>query len=334
MDLYAVYILLCILLEQGGMENKSKIMMIAWMNGRQTDPVNYEAINDNRDKHIGIIINDNVKGRLHFCCIYIPPIDSTSNDEEDYFYYSDPMNTRVLPQSIKKSFLELCNLHFKNLHMTLQDDDYNCGVYVVYILSNLITDSPIETSINGDELRQYYQILFNERHINDFDTLTSTFFSYADRFMITESEEGQLKRYVGEYENQKRRYTKKEWDDVLKKRRIAEEKKKGNDNTSTEEQNEEDELNQALLASLNDQDTQNQLLEIPEFHETMDKISDRVDFLMFLEYNNRLIGPNDPNKQRVEEEINKTEEDLNLLQQRVQSIKPLQAAMDDLNTPA
>ena len=61
-------------------------MMIAWMNGRQTDPVNYEAINDNRDKHIGIIINDNVKGRLHFCCIYIPPIDSTSNDEEDYFY--------------------------------------------------------------------------------------------------------------------------------------------------------------------------------------------------------------------------------------------------------
>ena len=215
--------------------------------------------------------------------------------------------------------------------MTLQDDDYNCGVYVVYILSNLITDSPIENSINGDELRQYYQILFNERHINDFDTLTSMFFSYADRFMITESEEGQLKRYVGEYENQKRRYTKKEWDDVLKKRRIAEEKKKGNDNTSTEEQNEEDELNQALLASLNDQETQNKLLEIPEFHETMDKIPDRVNVLMFLEDNNRLIGPNDPNKQRVEEEINKTEEDLNLLQQRVQSMKPLQAAMDDLN---
>ena len=115
MDLYAVYILLCILLEQGGMENKSKIMMIAWMNGRQTDPVNYEAINDNRDKHIGIIINDNVKGRLHFCCIYIPPIDLTSNNEEDYFYYSDPMNTRVLPQSIKKKFLRIMQLTFQKL---------------------------------------------------------------------------------------------------------------------------------------------------------------------------------------------------------------------------
>ena len=85
------------------MKNKSKITVMGWMNRRLTDPLNYYSINENRDKHIAVIINDNIDGRLHFCCIYIPPLGD--NTEADFYLYSDPTNERVLPDSIKTSFV-------------------------------------------------------------------------------------------------------------------------------------------------------------------------------------------------------------------------------------
>ena len=212
--------------------------------------------------------------------------------------------------------------------MTLQDDGYNCGVYVVYILSQLITNNKIDPSVDGDELRQYYQMLFTDRGISSFSAVTSTYEHYSKIFGITESEDSKLKRARGEYNDQKRRYSKKEWDAVLKQRLTD-----GNANKKTHntEQQYEDDLNRALMASIQEEETQKKLSEIPEVREILDAILDRVQVVMFLEENKEHIGTQNENKQRVEEELRKNIDELNVLEQQVQSIEPLQEAVDLIN---
>ena len=186
LDSITVFILLAILLEKAGLQDRCGIMVLGWKNRKLTIPLNYNSINENTDKAIAIIINDNIRGVMHFCCIYIPPFDP--NKQEDIFWYSDPLKSRRLPDSIIKDFQNKCNLKFKNLNMLIQNDDYNCGVYVVYILSQLITNERIDTAIDGDELRGEYQTLFLENNIFSFDEAMMKYDYYIEMFRITESE--------------------------------------------------------------------------------------------------------------------------------------------------
>ena len=203
LDSITVFILLSILLEQAGLAHKCVIMVISWKKQRLTIPLNYQSINDNRDKSIAIIINDDIRGVLHFCCIYIPPFDP--NTKEDIFWYSDPLKRRRLPKSIIDDFENNCNLKLKNLNMQIQQDDYNCGVYIVYILSQLITNKRIDLQIDGDDLRIRYQTLFVENGILSFDEAMIKYHYYIEMFNITESAESETRRLEEYYAAQKRK---------------------------------------------------------------------------------------------------------------------------------
>ena len=85
------------------------------------------------------------------------------------------------------------------------------------------------------------------------------------------------------------------------------------------------------MASIQEEETQKKLSEIPEVREILDAILDRVQVVMFLEENKEHIGTQNENKQRVEEELRKNIDELNVLEQQVQNIEPLQEAVDLIN---
>ena len=86
--------------------------------------------------------------------------------------------------------------------MTLHDNGYNCDVYVVYTFSKLITNNQIDPSVDGDDMRQYYQMLFTDCGISSFSAVTSIYENCSKIFGITESKDSILKRAHGEYDDQ------------------------------------------------------------------------------------------------------------------------------------
>lgn len=288
LDSITVFILLSILLEQAGLAHKCVIMVIGWKNRKLTIPLNYQSINDNRDKPIAIIVNDDIQGVLHFCCIYIPPFDP--NKEEDLFWYSDPLKRRRLPKSIIDDFENNCNLKFKNLNMQIQNDDHNCGVYVVYILSQLITNKRIDLRIDGDDLRLRYQTLFVENGILSFDEAMMKYHYYIEMFNITD----RLEEYYADQQSETDR--------------IEENRKK------------EQQRNEILFSVQREVELNEDLLNRKEVRELIDSMLDQVEVNAFLETNQASLAPNEPQQEVVQQEIDEGNDHLRALNETLQKL--------------
>ena len=174
--------------------------------------------------------------------------------------------------------------------MQIQNDDHNCGVYVVYILSQLITNKRIDLRIDGDDLRLRYQTLFVENGILSFDEAMMKYHYYIEMFNITD----RLEEYYADQQSETDR--------------IEENRKK------------EQQRNEILFSVQREVELNEDLLNRKEVRELIDSMLDQVEVNAFLETNQASLPPNEPQQEVVQQEIDEGNDHLRALNKTLQKL--------------